>query len=216
MAELIEMVRHWIEFAVSSLGYPGIVLVMAIENIFPPIPSELVMPFAGFLVNSGRFTLWGVILAGMIGSVIGAVALYYIGLWADELIIRRFIRQFGRFFLLTEDDVDGALNFFSRYGEAAIFFGRLVPIVRSLISVPAGMQRMSLPKFLFYTMLGTTIWSGLLAYGGMILGQNWPTIMDWIKQYERVILVLVILGVVGFVIFRINQLRTRAAARSSK
>lgn len=214
MTEIIETLRIWIEYAVSALGYPGIALVMAIENIFPPIPSELVMPFAGFLVNSGRFSLIGVILAGMIGSVAGALVLYYLGLWADELIIRRFVRRFGRFMLISEADLDTALHFFSRYGEAAIFFGRLVPIVRSLISVPAGMQRMAMPKFLLYTVLGTTIWSGILATAGMFLGQNWPTVIEIIDRYQKVILALLVIGIVAFVVVRLNAMRRRPTPTS--
>jgi membrane protein DedA with SNARE-associated domain len=207
MTEILEFIKTWIEYAVSALGYPGIALVMAVENIFPPIPSELVMPFAGFLAASGRYNLIGVIAAGMVGSVAGALVLYYLGMWADELIIRRFVRRFGRFFLLSEADVDSALAFFSRYGDAAVFFGRLVPIVRSLISVPAGMQRMPLPKFLLLTVLGTTIWSTILSVAGYFLGQNWALVIDIIERYQRVILVLVALGVIAFIVIRVNALR---------
>lgn len=207
MTEIIEAVTTWIQYAVSALGYPGIALVMAVENIFPPIPSELVMPFAGFLAASGRYSLIGVILAGMVGSVVGALVLYYLGAWADELIIRRFVRRFGRFFLLSEADVDNALSFFSRHGDAAVFFGRLIPLVRSLISVPAGMQRMPLPKFLLFTMLGTTIWSAILAVAGYYLGQNWSIVLDIISRYQRVILVLIAIAIITFVVIRVNALR---------
>lgn len=207
MTEILEFIKTWIEYAVSALGYPGIALVMAVENIFPPIPSELVMPFAGFLAASGRYNLIGVIVAGMVGSVVGALVLYYVGMWADELIIRRFVRRFGRFFLLSEADVDNALAFFSRHGDAAVFFGRLIPLVRSLISVPAGMQRMPLPKFLLLTMLGTTIWSAILAVAGYFLGQNWDQVLGIIERYQRVILVLIALGVIAFVVIRVNALR---------
>jgi membrane protein DedA with SNARE-associated domain len=209
MTQILEAMKNWIEWAVSVLGYPGIALVMAIENIFPPIPSELVMPFAGSLVNEGRYTLVGVIVAGTVGSVIGAVVLYYIGVWADEVIIRNFVRRFGRWFLLTEDDIDTSLRFFSRYGEAAVFLGRVVPLVRSLISVPAGMQRMPMGKFLLLTTLGSAIWSTILTVAGMYLGQNWETVLEFISRYQRVILVLIALGIVAFVVIRVNALRKR-------
>ena len=207
MTEIIEVVTAWIQYAVSALGYPGIALVMAVENIFPPIPSELVMPFAGFLAASGRYSLIGVVLAGMVGSVAGALVLYYVGVWADETIIRRFVRRFGRFFLLSEADVDSALAFFSRYGDAAVFFGRLIPLVRSLISVPAGMQRMPLPKFLLFTVLGTTIWSAILAVAGYYLGQNWGMVIDILGRYQKVILAIIALTIVTFVVIRVNALR---------
>jgi membrane protein DedA with SNARE-associated domain len=209
MTQILETLKAWIEYAVSVLGYPGIALVMAVENIFPPIPSELVMPFAGSLVNDGRYNLIGVIIAGTVGSVIGATVLYYIGMWADEVIIRNFVRRFGRWFLLTEDDIDTALKFFSRYGEAAVFLGRVVPLVRSLISVPAGMQRMPIGKFLLLTTLGAAIWTSVLAIAGMFLGQNWEAVLDFISRYQRVILVLIALGVVAFIVVRVNALRKR-------
>jgi membrane protein DedA with SNARE-associated domain len=212
MTQILETLKAWIEYAVTALGYPGIALVMAIENLFPPIPSELVMPFAGSLVNNGVYSLVGVIIAGTIGSVIGATALYYIGMWADEAIIRRFVRRFGRWFLLGEDDIDSALSFFSRYGEAAVFLGRMVPLVRSLISVPAGMQRMPMGKFLLLTTLGAAIWTSALAVAGMLLGQNWETVLDFISRYQRVILVLIALGVITFVVLRLNALRRKRQA----
>jgi membrane protein DedA with SNARE-associated domain len=207
MSELLEGLKLWIESIITTLGYPGIALIMAIENIFPPIPSEVVLPFAGFLVADGRYSFIGVVLAGMIGSVVGALVLYYFGLWSNEAIIRRFIRRFGKFLLVSEADLDTALNYFSRYGEAVIFFGRLIPLVRSLISIPAGMQRMPLPKFLFYTSIGTALWSAILTYAGMILGQNWETVLGYIEQYQRVVVVAIGLAVLAFIYFRVIRPR---------
>lgn len=209
MGELVGRLGETIQNIIDAFGYIGIILVMAAENVFPPIPSELVMPFAGFMAREGTFNIWLVILSGMLGSVIGALILYYFGAWANETVIRRFLRRWGRYAFLSENDLDVSLNYFTRYGEVVIFFGRLIPIVRSLISIPAGMARMPLPKFLFFTVLGTTLWSAFLSYMGWFLQANWGLVAGYIEQYQRVVIVLVLLAVVAFVYFRIVAPRLR-------
>jgi membrane protein DedA with SNARE-associated domain len=210
MTELMELVRVWIEQIIQLLGYPGIALVMLVENLFPPIPSEVVMPFAGFLAAQGKLNLFGAIVAGTLGSVAGAVVLYYIGLWADEPIIRAFLRRWGRFVTITEADLDRILKIFDKYGQPIVFFGRLIPIIRSLISVPAGMHRMPLGRFLLFTTLGSTIWSTLLAYAGVVLAEHWETILVYSKQYERVTLVLLAVVVIAFFGWRFYQARRQS------
>jgi membrane protein DedA with SNARE-associated domain len=217
MAEILDQIRIWIEQIISAMGYPGITFVMLVENLFPPIPSEVVMPFAGFLVVDGRFSLPGIILAGTLGSVLGALVIYYIGLWSNERVVRRFIRRWGKYFLLSEDDLDRALNVFDRYGEIIIFVGRLIPIIRSLISLPAGMQRMSMPKFLLFTTMGTAIWSGILGYAGVLLGENWEEILDIVDRYEKATAVVLIVLVVVFVGYRLRDMRRkRSTPRSAE
>lgn len=212
MAELLEQLRIWIEHIITTLGYVGIALVMLLENVFPPIPSELVMPFAGFLVAEGTFTFPGILVAGTLGSVLGALVLYYLGLWADEPIVRRFIRRYGKFFWLAERDFDQALKLFGRYGTAIVFFGRLMPLVRSLISIPAGMNRMPLGSFLLYTTLGSAIWSGLLGYAGMVVGAHWDGVLVWVDRYEQVIVVLMVVAAVFIVGRYIWQTRFQPTA----
>ena len=170
MAQIIDQLRMIIEQIILAMGLPGITIVMFAENLFPPIPSELVMPFAGFVVGQGKASFLPVWAAGTFGAVLGAVVLYYIGRWADEPIVRRFVRRFGKWFLLSETDLDRVLLAFARHGEAIVFFGRLIPIVRSLISLPAGMQRMPMGKFLLFTTLGAAIWTAVLTAAGVILG----------------------------------------------
>lgn len=215
MAELLDQLSVIIREIIMALGYPGISLVMFAENVFPPIPSELVMPFAGFLVADGNMNFVYVILAGTIGAVLGAIVLYYLGLWLDEPVIRRFIRNFGRYFLLSEDDLDRALEFFGKYGEAVIFFGRLIPIIRSLISVPAGMNRMPMGKFLIFTAFGTTVWNLVLTAAGYWLGENWQEILGYVKQYERVTLVVLAIAVVVFVVLRVKGMLDKRAAANT-
>ena len=203
MAEILDKLSILIEDIIAALGYPGITLVMFLENIFPPIPSEIVMPFAGFLVaDNGEMTFPGIVIAGTLGSVLGALVIYYVGVWADDLVIRRFVRRYGRYFTVSEQDLDRALSFFDRYGEAIVFFGRLIPIIRSLISLPAGMKRMPLRRFLLFTALGTAIWTALLSAAGVILKENWEDILTFIDTYQMVTLVVVGAAVLVLVIRR--------------
>lgn len=216
MAQVLDFIRVLVEGIILSLGYPGIALVMFTENIFPPIPSEVVIPFAGFLVERGEFSMVGVLAAASVGVLAGALVIYYIGMWADEPVIRGFVRRYGKWLLLSEEDVDRSMAFFDRYGEWVVFFGRLIPIVRSLISLPAGMNRMSLPRFLLFTTLGSLIWNTVLGFAGYLLGANWERILAITDRYEKVWLALMALAVVAFFASRIIGARrkSRAAADS--
>lgn len=214
MAEILEFIRVVVESVILTLGYPGIALVMFIENIFPPIPSEVVIPFAGFLVERGEFSMVAVLVSATVGVLIGAVVIYYIGVWADEPVVRGFVRRYGKWLFLSEEDIDRAMAFFDRYGEWVVFFGRLIPIIRSLISLPAGMNRMRLPRFLVFTALGSLIWNTVLGVAGYFLGANWERILDITDRYEKVWLVLMALAVIGFFGKRIYDARKKAAKKA--
>jgi membrane protein DedA with SNARE-associated domain len=207
MAHILEQIRLIIEEIILGLGYPGIGFVMFSENVFPPIPSELVMPFAGFLIAEGEMDFVLSMVAGTLGALAGAVVLYYLGVWADERLIRNFVRRYGKFFLLSEADLDTALDYFERYGKAVVFFGRLIPIIRSLISVPAGMNRMPLGIFLAFTTIGTALWNLALTVGGIILGESWQEILGIVKQYETVTLIVLVALVAIFVVTRVRSMR---------
>lgn len=202
MTHLLEQVGGLIEELIAAIGYPGIVAVMAIENIFPPIPSEAVLPFAGALAAEGELNFWGVVAAGTAGSVLGAVVLYAVGYVAREAGVRRLVAAYGRYVFISEHDLDRASGWFQRYGEAVIFFGRLIPIIRSLVSVPAGYTRMNPVRFLLYTTLGTALWSLLLTYAGWVLGENWETIREYTGPYENAALAVIVVAAVGFVGWR--------------
>ncbi|ABX05613.1 MAG TPA: DedA family protein [Herpetosiphon sp.] len=212
MSEIMDKVQAIITAIITALSYPGIALVMFAENLFPPIPSELVMPFAGFIVGKGEMNLVAVLLAGTIGAVLGALALYYIGMWADETIIRRFIRRYGKFFFISEADIDKTLGFFAKYGEIVVFTGRLIPLVRSLISIPAGMNRMPMGRFLLWTTFGSLIWNGLLTYAGIVLGSQWENVLGLVDRYEKVALGIIALGLIWFVVNRMLKVRRNRAA----
>ena len=213
MAQIIDQLRMIIEQIILAMGLPGITIVMFAENLFPPIPSELVMPFAGFVVGQGKASFLPVWAAGTFGAVLGAVVLYYIGRWADEPIVRRFVRRFGKWFLLSEADLERVLLAFARHGEAIVFFGRLIPIVRSLISLPAGMQRMPMGKFLLFTTLGAAIWTAVLTAAGVILGANWDQVLDIVRRYEQLTLAVLVILVIAFFVIRISQRRKQRAAQ---
>ena len=208
LAEILNAINEWAQSVISTLGYPGLGLVMFLENVFPPIPSELVLPLAGSLTLEGRFTMLGVTIVGAIGSVAGAFFFYGLGKWFDEARVRWLIQRYGNWFMLSEEDLDRALAWFDRYGEYVIFFGRMVPIVRSLISVPAGLARMNIARFAFYTAIGTALWSFALALAGRLLGQSWHQVTDFIGRYENLVLVGLGLAVVVFIAHRLWKRRT--------
>ena len=211
---LLEQIGGWIESLIAAIGYPGIVLAMALENIFPPIPSEAVLPFAGALSAKGEMDFWGAVAAGTAGSLIGAIVLYAIGYFAREAGVRRIVEAYGKYVFVSEKDLDRAAAWFERYGEAIIFFGRLIPLIRSIVSVPAGYTRMNIVRFLVYTTLGTTLWNLILTYAGRVLGENWADISEMMAPYENGALILMGLAVVAFVVWRAVRWRRGRSAES--
>ena len=207
MTAILESLSNWIQEFILAIGYPGIVLVMAIENIFPPIPSELVLPFGGALSAKGDMNFWGVVAAGTAGSVIGALVLYTVGYFAREAGVRRLVAAYGKYLFVSETDLDRAADWFERYGEAVVFFGRLIPIIRSIISVPAGYTRMNLGRFLLFTTLGTLLWSLLLTYIGRVLGENWESITEFTGPYQNATLVVLVVAVIAFIGWRAYKRR---------
>lgn len=185
---LAEFLVGYITGFIQSAGYYGLAVLMAMESMIFPVPSEAVMPFAGFLVADGVFTFNKVIIFSTIGSIIGSLLSYYIGAYAG----RPFINKFGRYLLLSHKDMDITERFFRKYGTFTIFVSRFIPVIRHLISLPAGMARMNLWKFLLYTILGAAMWNSFLAWVGYKLQQNWNQIM----QYTQVIDIIIIAGFV--------------------
>ena len=207
MSHLLEPVASWIENLIATIGYPGIVVVMAIENIFPPIPSELVLPFAGSLSAKGEMNFWAAVAAGTIGALIGAIVLYAVGYFAREAGVRTLVASYGKYLFISERDLDRAADWFERYGEIIIFFGRLIPLIRSIISIPAGYTRMNPVRFLVYTTLGTTVWNLILTYAGRLLGENWENILTFMDTYQYVTLAVILIAVIAFLTWRIIKHR---------
>lgn len=197
----------WIKTVIGDLGYAAIVGLMFIENVFPPIPSELIMPFAGFMAAKGAYAFAGVVIAGVLGSVLGALPLYYLGKLMGEQRLKEWARRYGRWLAVSERDVDKANSWFDKHGGKAVFFCRLVPGVRSLISIPAGSAGMNMPAFLTYTTLGTGVWSLLLASLGWLLGSQYEKVSTYLGPVSYVVLAAIAVAAITWIVKRRRELR---------
>ncbi len=195
LEKLIAMIATWIMGVISTMGYGGIVLLMAIESACIPLPSEIIMPFAGFLVYKGELVLWLVALAGAVGCVVGSIPAYYVGMWGG----RPLVEKYGKYILLSKHDLDLADRLFAKHGEIIIFVARMLPAVRTFIAFPAGVVRMNMSKFIIYTFVGSFIWCWLLAFAGMKLGQNWESLEVYFHEFHYVIVAAGLLFVVWYV-----------------
>ncbi len=201
MTSIENQVLEWIAQVYDTLGWPGVVLLMAIESVFFPLPSEVVMPLSGWMLIAAKGkSVWYVLLAGLfgaLGSLIGALLIYFVGASGGRPLLERY----GRFVLISPRDIQAADRWFARYGTWAVFLSRLVPVVRSLISLPAGMVRMPLLRFSALTFAGSFLWSLGLAYGGYVLGENWEALRRVMRPFDIPIL-LVLVVFVGLYVYR--------------
>jgi membrane protein DedA with SNARE-associated domain len=184
---------------IEMFGYPGVALLIFMENIFPPIPSEAILPLAGFLAGQGRMWLPAVIIAGTLGAVAGALVLYSVGAWFGDRRIRWLVVRYGKWLALTEADLDTANGWFDRHGGKAVLLCRLVPIVRSIISIPAGLRRMSLPVFILYTAIGSGLWNSVLVVAGWWLGENWEQVGGYVDYLEYPVIIAAVLAVAWYI-----------------
>lgn len=187
----------------NQFGYVGVFLLIAIENIFPPIPSEVILLFGGFMTTYSSMNLFGVTLVSTLGSLLGAIVLYYIGKILNKERLKKIVRgKAGKILRLKEKDIDMADQWFDTKGNKTVFFCRFIPLVRSLISIPAGMSEMDMKKFILYTVLGSTVWNFVLTFVGSKVGQNWKTIARGLDQYSHVIVaILLIVFFIGIILF---------------
>lgn len=178
----------------NKFGYLGILLLIAIENIFPPIPSEVILGFGGFMTTYTNLNIFGVIIFATVGSIVGAIALYLIGRILNRERLSKIVKgKIGKILFLKEEDIEKAYGWFDNKGYKTVFFCRFVPIVRSLISIPAGMSEMKMPKFLLYTTVGSLIWNSVLVIIGSLLGDNWEKLVVVMDEYSTIALILIIL-----------------------
>ena len=181
----------WITDLVRGMGAPGVGLLMFLENVFPPIPSEVIMPLAGFVAEQGGLNFWAAVVAGAVGSLVGATGWYWVGRSVGERRLRAWVDRHGRWLTLSGDDVDTAKHWFERHGGFAVFVGRLVPGVRTLISVPAGFAAMPLLPFLLYSAAGTALWTVALAVAGRMLGSQYERVSRVLEPAGAVVLALI-------------------------
>src|ERR1700752_3833867 len=212
IARIIEILSAFIVAVISALGYPGVVLLMGIESACIPLPSEIIMPFSGYLVYTGRFDLWGVAIAGAVGCVLGSLVAYWVGMYGG----RPLIEQYGRYILLSRHDLDLADRWFSKYGEVIVFVSRLLPAIRTFIAFPAGVARMNLTRFVIYTFAGSLPWCLGLAYVGQKLGEQWDkdeTLKNWFHRFDFVIGIVGVLAVAWWIRRHIKHSRLEPAKK---
>ena len=199
---------EWILGFMNSLGYLGILLLMIAENLFPPLPSELILPAAGFAAAQGKLNLIGVVLAGALGSVLGTLPLYYLGRVVNEERLVVWADRYGRWLALRGKDVRKADDWFDRHGPKAVLFGRMVPGIRSLLSLPAGMSEMPLPTFLLYSTIGSALWATLLAGAGYLLGSNYEVVEQYVGPIGTGVVALLVVFLVIWIVRRKQQPQT--------
>lgn len=202
---MIETLVSYLTELIKSIGYWGVGISMFIESFFAPIPSELIMPFAGFVASQGFMSIHLVILVGAFGSYLGSLPFYLLGYWGNEIIVNKFLRKFGKYLFISDNDIDLGFSYFDKYGSIIVLLGRLVPIVRTVISFPAGVAKMNFWKFSTYTLFGSVLWSGLLAVLGYVFGENWEVIGGYISEYEKIV-VYAFLGILFlFVMYKLYK-----------
>ncbi|WP_445403783.1 DedA family protein [Acinetobacter vivianii] len=199
--------EQWVLSIMEKLGYLGIAFLMFLDNVFPPIPSEIIMPSAGYTASKGELTLIGVIMAGSAGSILAAMLLYWVGRKVPQQRLFKLTERYGKYLRIQVSDLEKALDWFNKHGHRIVFFGRMIPAVRSLISIPAGMSKMPFAKFMFYSIAGTLIWTSFLAYLGFHFSQNQALMSLIMQRISTIIVAIVILYLLWWAIkkFYLNK-----------
>lgn len=199
-------VADWAVGLMETIGAPGAGLAIALENIFPPLPSEVILPLAGFTASRGSFSIIEALLWTTLGSIIGAWGLYGLGAWLGRKRMRAIADKLP---LIDLEDVDKVEAWFNRHGYKAVFFGRMIPIFRSLISIPAGVERMPVAKFLLLTTAGSLIWNSIFVLAGYYLGENWHIVEQYAGIFQKIVIVVVVLVLLYWLTTRIRKIRDR-------
>lgn len=209
MEHIIGLITNFIISIISSTGYAGIFVLMAAESALIPIPSEVTMTFAGYLSHLGKFNLYLVILVGALANLFGSMLAYWLGRWGQEAIVRKLIKSYGKYILVTEHEYDRAERWFRKYGEGITFTSRILPIIRTFISLPAGIAGMNFWRFTIFTFVGSLIWSAVLAYIGFILGRNWNTLHPYYQKFQYLIVAMLFLLFAYYIVHKVMKLRRK-------
>lgn len=201
---MISSVIDWLVNLIEVIGYPGVAIAMFIESFFAPIPSEIILPFSGFVAFGGSLNIYGVIVVATLAAYLGTLPFYFIGRWGNEFVME-FLKKYGKYLFISQDDLQKGFDAFEKYGGGIVFFGRLIPIVRTVISFPAGVARMNFAQFSIYTLVGAGIWSSILASAGFFLGDRWDMVSVYVERYENVILILLLVVVAVYIGWNIRK-----------
>ncbi len=206
---MLEGITGIIIHLIESTGYFGVFVLMTLESALIPIPSEVTMPFAGFLVQQGKLNFWFVVFAGAFGNLIGSLIAYGIGFYLEEHIIIKLINKYGKFLLLSVHEYERSVKWLKKYGDYVAFFSRMLPAVRTFISLPAGLSEMNIWKFSFFTFIGSFIWSALLTYVGVYFGKEWHALEPIYRKFEIVIFVFFLIGVFWYINHKLKIIKLK-------
>lgn len=209
MGHITQVIAETLTSLISSYGYVAVFIFMTAESALIPIPSEITMTFAGFLCGIGVLNIWAAIFIGTLGNLVGSLLSFWLGRRMGEAGIRYAIKKWGKWLLIHEDDFNTALRWFTKYGQGITFASRLLPIVRTFISLPAGIAEMDTKKFALYTFIGSLLWSGVLAFVGLKLGQNWTAVEPFFRKFQFVIIGLGVLAVAAYIYRHVKKSRRK-------
>lgn len=205
---MLSSLATWVQDVIEQLGYLGVALLVVLENVFPPIPSEIVLPFAGFVAQQGSDSVVLMILAATVGSVIGALIMYWIAAIIGDDRLHAFTRRFGKWVQIREADLTRAEEWFDRHAMSAVLVGRCVPLIRSVVSIPAGFRRMKLIPYIAYTFLGSLVWNIALVGAGAVLGENWERVEPVVATFQWIVIVIILAGIARLAYVVVQRRRT--------
>ena len=205
---MLSSLAQWVQDVIEQLGYLGVALLVVLENVFPPIPSEIVLPFAGFVAQRGSDSVVLMILAATVGSVIGALIMYWIAAIIGDERLHAFTRRFGKWVQIREADLTRAEEWFDRHAMSAVLVGRCVPLIRSVVSIPAGFRRMKLIPYIAYTFLGSLVWNIALVGAGAVLGENWERVEPVVATFQWIVIVVILAGLARVAYVVVQRRRT--------
>ena len=205
---MLSSLATWVQDVIEQLGYLGVALLVVLENVFPPIPSEIVLPFAGFVAQQGSDSVVLMILAATVGSVIGALIMYWIAAVIGDERLHAFTRRFGKWVQIREADLTRAEEWFDRHAMSAVLVGRCVPLIRSVVSIPAGFRRMKLIPYIAYTFFGSLVWNIALVGAGAVLGENWERVEPVVATFQWIVIVVILAGIARLAYVVVQRRRT--------
>jgi len=212
---MINSLIDWLVNLINSVGYWGVGLAMFIESFFAPIPSEIILPFSGFVASQGTLSIVWVIVIATFSAYLGSLPFYLVGRWGEKSVIK-FLEKYGKYLFISKTDLDKGFTAFEKYGNGFVLLGRVIPIVRTVISFPAGVAKMNFFVFSIYTLLGTAVWSTILGLAGYFLGAKWEIVSEYVNKYEKIILIICILVAIWYVARGIVNMRKDSAKPKAK